>query len=49
MEIAELCVDFWIDLLTVLSPPAPNSPVYHLLNQLVNTSLVHLSFPEVSQ
>ena len=49
MEIAELCVDFWIDLITVLSVPEPNSPVYALLNQLVNISLSHLSFPEVGE
>ena len=49
MEIAELCVDFWIDLITVLSAPEPNSPVYALLNQLVNISLSHLSFPEVGK
>ena len=47
MDIAELCVDFWLDLLTVLSPPDPNSPVYHLLRQLIDASLPHLVFPEV--
>ena len=47
MDIAELCVDFWLDLLTVLSPPDANSPVYLLLRQLIDASLPHLVFPEV--
>ena len=47
MDIAELCVDFWLELLTVLSPPDANSPVYPLLQQLIDASLPHLAFPEV--
>lgn len=46
-EIAVLCVDFWNELLTVLSPPQPGSPVYHLLVRLIDASLPHLAFPDV--
>ena len=46
-EIAVLCVDFWSELITVLTPPEPGSPVYHLLVRLIDASLPHLVFPEV--
>lgn len=42
-----LCVDFWNELLTILSPPEKGSPVYQLLVRLVDASLPHLCYPEV--
>lgn len=47
IDIADLCVPFWEELLVVLQSPEPGTPVYQLVYQLMTASLPHFKFPSV--